>query len=441
MAGCSRSPQSEFDKGVAYFKEQKYTKAAGHFQNALAHGAATAQVHNFLGVCQLNDGKSDLAIQSFQEALKLDAAFTPARYNLALALLKRGDAKGAIAHLSQLAQTPTAPADVHSHLGQAYAKLSAWPQARQAFQKTAELTPSAEAFNELGIVNTRLGDLKQARQNFEQTIKTDPHFAPAFLNLAVLEHRQLGQKQAAMQHYQNYLDLLPKNQNRDDVRQAIAQITQELTVVSKPPQPPKPVVPPVPVVTQQVAQVTAPVPAPVPPKPVAPPVIKHRTPIAPRQLTAGTRTKALGYFNEAVQQQQRGALTGAIASYGKAIAADPSYAQAYYNLAIACRSAEQPEKALENYELALMANPAFNDARFNYAILLQESGYTADAVAQYEKFLQINPKDATGNLALANLYAHERETQKARQHYETYLKLAPTSPAARDIRRWLEQNP
>src|SRR5437867_3530374 len=178
LLGCGRSPQRDFEQGITCFKAEKFSKAEACFQRAVEHAAPTAQALNFIGVCRLQEGKTDAAIQNFQDALKLDPGHAAARYNLALA----------------------------------YFHASAWAQARQALQRSAE---SAEVLNCLGIANAHLGNYREARDNFEAALKLAPKYAPASLNLAVIEHRHLDQKQSALKRYRRFLELQP----RDDVRQ------------------------------------------------------------------------------------------------------------------------------------------------------------------------------------------------------------------------------
>jgi tetratricopeptide (TPR) repeat protein len=470
---CRRSAQQDFEKGVAYYREQKYSKAIPYLEQSLARAVPTAQALNFLGVCRLQEGKTDEAIQSFRAAVKLDAGYIPARYNLALADLDSDHPEDAFTQLRYVVQSDAAPADALYYLGIAYLRSSAWVQARQALEKYQQHDPkSLDVLNNLGVVSARLRDFKQAGKYFGQCLGADPKFAPAYLNLAVIEHRYLGNHRDALGHYQKYLDLLPKGQQREDVRVAIAQIEQESAAKPKPveiasTQLPKTqetskTAPAEPVPTGIVAQATAPRPQESPsakPKPVAaspiapsgpeavaqptPPIAKRRTPIPTRTLKAGNRTRATAYFNQAVQLQQQGKLPAAISSYGKAISVDPTCSQAYYNLAIAYRDSRQFDRALDNYELALMADNKFTDARYNYAILLQDQGCTKDAIAQYETLLQQAPNEAaeTLHLAVATLYVRDPSTfDKAREHYQAYLKLAPNSPAARDIRDWLDHH-
>ena len=268
-----------------------------------------------------------------------------------------------MANLRQVAQAGSGPADTYYQLGLAYLRVSAWGQAEEAFKHHWQSNPnSADTLNCLGIATARKREFPLSKRYFEQAIAADSKFATAYLNLASLENHQLAQKKEALAHYKAYLDLLPKSQQREDVRLAMLEIDQELTSAAKasprptelPAKPAKPVespAPPVAVVVPAPKPVTPP-PETTPPKPVvlaptpsinAPPVSspppppapvkKVRVPIAVKVLKPGNRAKATAYYNEGVKYPAAQS-AAAIAAYNKAIAADPTFAKSYYNLAI-----------------------------------------------------------------------------------------------------------
>jgi len=386
--GCSRSPEHNFQQGVAYYQQGKFAKAAECLEQAIAKAPPTPQALTLLGVCRLKDGKTDAASRRFNEALKLDPNYTPARYNLALVHLEHGQFESAATLLKQVHQKPGAPPDAGAYL--------------------------AIACNNLAVIAARQRDFKRADQYLQTALAADPKSAETARNIAALKTRTEPPKPITA--------------------------TATVTIVAA-----KPVAGAAPTQAVQVAKVTPPPPAPLAkPAPTAPlpqPGVKRRASLAPRTLTPGNRNQALLHFNEAVILQQQGRLTNVAELYEKAIAADPSFAPVYYNLANACRDLRQPDRALDNYELALMADPKFANARRNYAILLQQQGYIADALDQYENILQNNPEDAAVQVTVAGLYAADRSTlAKAREHYEAYLKLVPNAPHAAEIRRWLDQN-
>ena len=89
-SGCGRKPTGEdaFAKGLAYYKEDKFDKAAPYFELALASMQTNALALNFLGVCRLKEGETAAGLANLQDAVKLDPNYVPARYNLALAQLE-----------------------------------------------------------------------------------------------------------------------------------------------------------------------------------------------------------------------------------------------------------------------------------------------------------------------------------------------------------------
>jgi len=395
VGACSRTPEQQFQQGVACYQQGQFAKAAEHLEQAVAKATPTPQALTLLGVCRLKTGKTDAAGRCFHEALKLDPQYTLARYNLALLHLEHGQFESAANLLRQVLQQPNPPHDAGSWL--------------------------AIACNNLAVTAARQRDFPRAEKLLREAIVADPASVEAATNIAAVKTRA------------------------EPVKPVTAAAT--VTVVASTNVPPKPGATPTRTPTQvvQVAKVVTSAP-PSKVKPPAPvPAVetngKRRVALAPRTLAAGNRKEALIHFNEAVKFQQQGRLTGVVELYEKAIAADPSFAAAYYNLGNAYRDQRQAARAYENYELALMADTKFADARRNYAILLQQQGYIADALDQYETILQQNPGDAAVHVTVAGLYAADRSTiARARQHYEAYLKLVPNAPHASEIRRWLDQN-
>src|SRR5207247_721362 len=98
---------------------------------------------------------------------RLDAGYVPARYNLALAQLEHGQTEEAVAHLRQVAQSDSAPADTQYRLGVAYRQASAWVQAEAAFRKYLQASPdSPEALDELGGALAHQREYKKAASSF-----------------------------------------------------------------------------------------------------------------------------------------------------------------------------------------------------------------------------------------------------------------------------------
>ncbi len=469
LAGCGGADRSDpaaaYRRGVDYYKEGKYAKARDYFQTALAEAEPTAQALNFAGVCELYEGNREQAVNYFEQALALDEEFVPARFNLGLAQLEAGQAGKAIPNLDRVRSAANPPAYVESHLARAYSDKSAWRQAHEALTRhLAAHGRTADGLNTLGVIEVRLGRYNDARKTFSNAIAADPTFAAAYLNRGLIQQDHFRQPQDARRDYERYLELARDDELASGLKRKLETQIQRLAKaapakVRRPP--PEPTAePPAPTISRTIpAPPRAPTePAPAAPRSAAatsetpppqprrePPVAtappKRRTPVAAGSLSAGNRTKAALIYNRGVKAHQREDFAAAIREYQQAAQADPSFAAAYYNLGICYRASRDPVRALESYERALQADPDYKNARFNYAIVLQEQGYRLDAIEQYETLLASHPNEAAVHLSVAKLYAQNRATvANARTHYQAYLRLQPNSPAARDIRRWLERN-
>ena len=111
---------------------------------------ATADGYNALGAAYAEANRLNCAVPAFENALRLDEQDWRARYNLALALIQKGEAKKAADHLRILIQ---------------------------------QKPDSPQAHNVMGSLLKQQGDLNGAEQEFKTALKYDPAFAPATLSL------------------------------------------------------------------------------------------------------------------------------------------------------------------------------------------------------------------------------------------------------------------
>jgi len=110
----------------------------------------SAEAYNTRGVLFAEENKLNCAIPAFEQALRLDDRDWGARYNLALALIKKGEGKKAADHLHILTQ---------------------------------QKPDLAVAHNTLGSLLQRQGELETGSEEFKTALHCDPAFALAALNL------------------------------------------------------------------------------------------------------------------------------------------------------------------------------------------------------------------------------------------------------------------
>ncbi|MEY4580015.1 MAG: hypothetical protein RL701_4718 [Pseudomonadota bacterium] len=125
------------------------------------------------------------------------------------------------------------------------------------------------------------------------------------------------------------------------------------------------------------------------------------------------------------------------AAYRRAIALDPTLANAFTNLGNLMFKRERLEEAEKFYARALKLDPEQPEAHYNAGFLAFERGDAPAAVASFERALESDPGFADAHFNLAMALQELGRGDAARPHWETYLKLDPDSKWAEIARRQL----
>src|SRR5581483_4874096 len=353
-------------------------------------------------------------------------------------------------------------------------------------------TNNSEALNGLGLARAARNRYDDAAKFFAAAIQAQPDFAPARLNLAIVDEEHLGDDKAALQNYIGYLSL-PNPENRDAVNARIAALESPGKVAMVNPQPPKetetvsePAPNPQPVVNSRPTQTTRPQmtrtnPSPqiirIQPEPAiissprnaelsrnynnggvtplitnpapkpkliqpAPPVFPRYLYLSPRKPKTGDHKSAIAAFTQAHQFEVSQDWADAANAYEKAAALDPAWFEAQYNFGVLAYRQRNYNRALAADEMALAIQPDSVAARYNFALALKAAGYATDAVIELKKIIAKDSSNVEAHLALGNLYAQQlRDAAQAREHYLKVLALDPRNPSASEIQFWLAANP
>ncbi len=129
----------------------------------------------------LTAGKTDLAIEQFEQLLKQNPAAKHAYTNLGLLYVSKQDNE----------------------------------QAKQAFLNAIEQDKNdAIAYTHLAVIQRQQGQFQQAKLNYEKAIDADPGYANAYLNLGILLDIYLQDLPQALAQYEKYQQLTA-NSNKD----------------------------------------------------------------------------------------------------------------------------------------------------------------------------------------------------------------------------------
>jgi predicted TPR repeat methyltransferase len=131
--------------------------------------------------------------------------------------------------------------------------------------------------------------------------------------------------------------------------------------------------------------------------------------------------------------QSAGRFEAAIESYQRAIALDPSHANAHNNLGVLLRVTGQTVKAEAAYRAAIQLNPEHIDAYTNLGILLNGLKRSEEAAACYCRAITLRPKHREARKLLALAHCTLGEFNKAAAIFGHWLAEEPNDPIARHM--------
>ena len=135
---------------------------------------------------------------------------------------------------------------------------------------------------------------------------------------------------------------------------------------------------------------------------------------------------------------EAGQVEQAIASFDRAIEANPAFEPAYLAQASFHESRQEKEKAIAILEKYLQrGNPHNKDIRQHLIQLYMTTKNYARGLAELEKMLEEDPGDLDAQLRMALIYGEQREFSKAINQLTSLLKAKPTELKVRDYLGYL----
>ncbi|MBV8810800.1 MAG: tetratricopeptide repeat protein [Acidobacteriaceae bacterium] len=140
-----------------------------------------------LGEAHAKTGNEAEAIRDYEQALRKQPNFVPARKQLVAALLRNRQDVRAIKLLEPLQASYAADAADLTNLGNAYLRNGKPVFAERALKQSLELNPDLpETHNLLGVLELQRDKVEPAEEHFRQAIALEPEMAEAHVNLADL---------------------------------------------------------------------------------------------------------------------------------------------------------------------------------------------------------------------------------------------------------------
>jgi tetratricopeptide (TPR) repeat protein len=134
-------------------------------------------------------------------------------------------------------------------------------------------------------------------------------------------------------------------------------------------------------------------------------------------------TFADAHSNLGLAYDRKGRYDKAVEEYEKALAVNSNLVEARNNLGLAYYAQDRYDKAVSEYEKVLAMNPDLAETRYNLGLAYHAQGMHEKAVEEYEKTLVINPSFADAHYKLALAYYNKKNCALAKTHFDKALKL------------------
>jgi Flp pilus assembly protein TadD len=232
LSGCTPAGPRALLEGKRMIDQEQYQQAIQKLKGATSLlGGTNALAWNYLGVAYQHVGADAEAEWAYQRALALNHDLNEVQFNRGCLWLAQNKLEAAKAEFTACTlRRPNAP-EGFLKLGEAQLRSRDPSAADKSFSEALRLSPhNPEALNELGLARLQRGRASEAAQCFEKALKQQPDYHPALLNLAIVSHQYLKDRQMALQKYREYLALKPPPADSAALVATVRQLEQELNL-------------------------------------------------------------------------------------------------------------------------------------------------------------------------------------------------------------------
>ena len=235
LAGCTPPGPRALLDGKRLIDEGHYPQAVEKLRAATTLlGGTNALAWHYLGLACQQAGEAAEAERAYLRALQLDNDLSEARFNLGCLWLAQNRYEAAKGEFTAYTLRRPNVTEGHLKLGSAQLRTREPAAAEKSYGDALRLSPhNPEALNGLGLARLQRGQATQAAQCFDDALKQQADYRPALLNLAIVLHQYLKDRQLALEKYREYLALKPAPANAESLLATVRQLEQELNLPSR----------------------------------------------------------------------------------------------------------------------------------------------------------------------------------------------------------------
>jgi tetratricopeptide (TPR) repeat protein len=230
LAGCTPAGPRSLLEGKRLVDEGNYAQAIQTLKTATTLlGGTNALAWNYLGVAYQHNGDMAEAERAYQKALAFNRGLDEVHFNLGCLWLAQNKLEAAKAEFTACTMRQPNAVEGFLKLGAVQLRTHEPSAADKTFNDALRVSPqNPEALNGLGLARLQRGRATEAAQCFDSALKQQPNYGPALLNLAIVSHQYLKDRQLALEKYREYLSLKPTPPNVDVLAATVRQLEQEL---------------------------------------------------------------------------------------------------------------------------------------------------------------------------------------------------------------------
>ena len=209
--------------GLVYIDLGQYDLAIAEFENVLASDPTRLEASGGLCLALSFTVPPQGEVQCLA-VIKLDPENADLHNGLGIAQMQLQKLEEAIASFQKAIQLAPEHKWAHNNLGRTYLNMDNFDEAIAELNKAIEIYPENDlAYYNLGLAYALQQDYEQAIPYYELAVSHNPNLASAYSDMGLI-YRDLGQIDQAIAALQHYLQLRPEDPNRAEIEAILVEL-------------------------------------------------------------------------------------------------------------------------------------------------------------------------------------------------------------------------
>ena len=334
----SEPPQEQVENLLSLYNKGQFEELLAKVKPLISLFPKTIELYNLQGASNALIERNGAAIESYDQAIKINPKYADAHLNKGSVLQKNGEFDAAMESFNKALSINPYHSIAHFNMGNALNEKSELDASVESYEKAIKIKPDyAEAYFNMGIVLENKGELDAAMESYEQAIKIKPDYAEAYNNMGNAR-KDTGDLDTAIDNYKQVLKIKP------DYEAACNNIGIILT---------------------DKGEFDAAIDS-----------YKQAIKIKPDYAEA--------FNNMGNALENKGELDAAMESYKQAIKIKPEYAEAYSNMGNALKDKAELDAAIDSYKQAIKIEPEYAEAHQSLGLAFLNAGRLKEGLDEYE---------------------------------------------------------